>query len=31
MPEARVGRSQWFNLLWLLPIGLVLLPPVGCE
>jgi hypothetical protein len=21
----RVGRSRWFNLLWLLPIGLVVL------
>ena len=24
-PRVRVGRSKWFNLLWLLPIGLVLL------
>jgi thiosulfate reductase cytochrome b subunit len=24
-PRIRVGRSKWFNLLWLLPIGLVLL------
>ena len=24
-PRVRVGRSQWFNLLWLLPIGFVLL------
>ena len=24
-PRVRVGRSRWFNLLWLLPIGLVLL------
>lgn len=24
-PRVRIGRSRWFNLLWLLPIGLVLL------
>ena len=24
-PRVRVGRSRWFNLLWLLPIGFVLL------
>jgi len=24
-PRVRVGRSKWFNLLWLLPIGFVLL------
>src|SRR5665213_2844361 len=24
-PRVRVGRTKWFNLLWLLPIGLVLL------
>ncbi|MEO6956756.1 MAG: cytochrome b/b6 domain-containing protein, partial [Antricoccus sp.] len=24
-PRVRVGRDRWFNLLWLLPIGLVLL------
>jgi thiosulfate reductase cytochrome b subunit len=24
-PRVRVGRGKWFNLLWLLPIGLVLL------
>ncbi|MEO7195946.1 MAG: molybdopterin-dependent oxidoreductase [Pseudonocardiaceae bacterium] len=24
-PRVRVGRSRWFNLLWLLPIGLVVL------
>ncbi len=24
-PRVRVGRGRWFNLLWLLPIGLVLL------
>jgi sulfoxide reductase catalytic subunit YedY len=24
-PHVRVGRSRWFNLLWLLPIGFVLL------
>ncbi|MEO8907881.1 MAG: hypothetical protein ABI310_07350, partial [Microbacteriaceae bacterium] len=24
-PRLRVGRSKWFNLLWLIPIGLVLL------
>lgn len=24
-PHVRVGRSKWFNLLWLLPIGFVLL------
>lgn len=24
-PRIRVGRSKWFNLLWLLPIGLVVL------
>ncbi len=23
-PRVRIGRSKWFNLLWLLPIGLVL-------
>lgn len=22
-PRVRVGRSRWFNLLWLLPIGLL--------
>jgi len=22
-PRLRVGRSKWFNLLWLLPIGFV--------
>ena len=22
-PRVRVGRSKWFNLLWLLPIGFV--------
>jgi hypothetical protein len=24
-PHVRVGRSRWFNLLWLLPIGFVVL------
>lgn len=24
-PRVRFGRSRWFNLLWLLPIGFVLL------
>lgn len=24
-PRVRIGRSRWFNLLWLIPIGLVLL------
>ena len=24
-PRIRVGRTRWFNLLWLLPIGFVLL------
>jgi DMSO/TMAO reductase YedYZ molybdopterin-dependent catalytic subunit/thiosulfate reductase cytochrome b subunit len=24
-PRLRIGRSRWFNLLWMLPIGLVLL------
>ena len=24
-PRVRVGRSRWFNLLWLLPIGFVVL------
>jgi len=24
-PRVRIGRSRWFNLLWLLPIGLLLL------
>ncbi|KDA06372.1 oxidoreductase [Microbacterium sp. CH12i] len=24
-PRVRIGRSKWFNLLWLIPIGLVLL------
>jgi hypothetical protein len=24
-PHVRVGRSRWFNLLWLLPIGIVAL------
>lgn len=24
-PRVRVGRSRWFNLLWLLPIGFLLL------
>ena len=24
-PRIRVGRDRWFNLLWLIPIGLVLL------
>jgi DMSO/TMAO reductase YedYZ molybdopterin-dependent catalytic subunit/thiosulfate reductase cytochrome b subunit len=24
-PRVRIGRSRWFNLLWLLPIGLVVL------
>src|SRR5207249_1736944 len=24
-PRVRIGRSKWFNLLWLLPIGFVLL------
>jgi hypothetical protein len=24
-PRVRVGHSRWFNLLWLLPIGFVLL------
>ena len=24
-PRVRVGRTRWFNLLWLLPIGFVLL------
>ena len=24
-PRVRIGRSRWFNVLWLLPIGLVLL------
>ncbi|AZT93508.1 hypothetical protein [Brevibacterium aurantiacum] len=23
-PRVRIGRSKWFNLLWLLPIGFVL-------
>ena len=31
-PRVRVGRSRWFNLLWLLPIGfVVLLPRRGRE
>ncbi|PZS38816.1 MAG: hypothetical protein DLM62_11680, partial [Pseudonocardiales bacterium] len=24
-PRVRIGRSRWFNLLWLLPIGFVIL------
>ena len=28
-PRVRVGRSRWFNLLWLLPIGFVLLLDCG--
>ena len=24
-PRVRVGRNRWFNLLWLLPIGFVVL------
>jgi methionine sulfoxide reductase catalytic subunit len=24
-PRVRVGRGRWFNLLWLIPIGIVLL------
>jgi methionine sulfoxide reductase catalytic subunit len=24
-PHVRVGRNRWFNLLWLLPIGFVIL------
>ena len=24
-PRVRIGRSKWFNLLWLLPIGLLIL------
>jgi methionine sulfoxide reductase catalytic subunit len=24
-PRVRIGRSKWFNLLWLIPIGFVLL------
>jgi methionine sulfoxide reductase catalytic subunit len=24
-PRARIGRSRWFSLLWLLPIGFVVL------
>jgi sulfoxide reductase catalytic subunit YedY len=30
-PRVRIGRSRWFNLLWLLPIGFVVLissPPL---